>query len=1214
MQTITTFSGILETVLAVIERQEDKNSPLNKQIDDIVSQCNKNIDALSIELKKFEPYPQTAELRTKIKSRLRKFYYPFREGTLTGLRDTVQEARSNLMPAMQALQLDKSLNIKADTQDNKALLASQLDKLGILERGTQDANASLTSIGNGELPELVELLIRMADSKDLSDLLRNDVRVWLGAPDPSINQNAASKKCQKATGSWFVQGPQFLYWKDRPNAFLWLHGFTGCGKTILCSTIVNNIYKHTASLAHSALAFYYFDFSNQIKAQASSCLRSIVLQIAQRSSDITALNNLHRVYATGTPPSDELLEVLRQMLQSFQRVYIVLDALDECTEQEELFDLLTKMRLWHVESLCILVTSRDEPDIRNALNPTKEQEALLQNSSVDEDIVFHIAETLKKDRKLQEWSEMFPEIEESLTKGAKGMFRWVDCQLQTLRGCPSRTDLRETLKHLPESLDKTYERILRRVPQKHCHHTLRALQWLCIADEPVRMESVMDLFSVRFGHGVDPQFDSDARFNSPEKVLGLCPGFIIGTTKYDMDWHLGKKIGLQCFQIAHYSVKEYLLSDRVPRPPDPISMFTVDEGLANLAMAKTCLVFALHGHHNYEHPNYSNMFRAESLKPSIGNWLMWPTFFRNAKEEPQMIELAIEYLTRKNGHSVDGSLVSAMSLACSEGLDSVITWLVDHHRADIDLSDALMQVCISRFRSIKTVKFLIENGAAVNGLRCCSRSSRRKGSSPLHEAAEFRDFPLVQTLVQLGADLRQKDTFGMTPSFRAAYHGCPPIELIELLWCQDSSFSHNRREHNTLHLIADLHDDGPPIENVARWLIDHGVDPYHKDNEGYTPLHAAAGNGNESAIKVLVAATGKHSNYDGCLMRYFTITRRRVCRLSTTQQLFAVDPNPNGDFGRGGGALYSLLLEFHLDIDRRACRPGTLFYARKINALLLEYKEDHAPIGTKLDVQFLEVLLKEYPADDYAVAKWLAIELKERDPEFLGIELWGAAVARLSVDLYDEKRGREVQKKEEIDEIRQMIRILFRKREMFGVDLAQLYRFLHQALRRKNEYLAETLIREEPDCLLVRLQEDASLSGRPLHHAACWGRKDLVRLMLDSGADPDEKDENGKIALLTAFQGRGQFLNRILLKHGCNVNYQNYKGHTALMYAVILNEVEIVELLLEKGCDVGLRNNEGYSAIDLARQFHENEIVKLLEEHGRGGQDALPESGVEQQN
>ena len=160
VQTITTFSGILETVLAVVKRQEDKNAPLNKQIDDIVSQCNKNIDALSIELMKFEPYPQTAELRTKIKSHLRTTYYPFREGTLTGLRDNVQEARSNLVPALQALLLDKSLDIKADTQDNKALLASQLDKLGILERGTQDVNASLTSIGNGELPEVVELLFR----------------------------------------------------------------------------------------------------------------------------------------------------------------------------------------------------------------------------------------------------------------------------------------------------------------------------------------------------------------------------------------------------------------------------------------------------------------------------------------------------------------------------------------------------------------------------------------------------------------------------------------------------------------------------------------------------------------------------------------------------------------------------------------------------------------------------------------------------------------------------------------------------------------------------------------------------------------------------------------------------------------------------------------------------------------------------------------------
>lgn len=147
-ESIATFSGILKTVLAVLDRQVDKIAPLNKQIDDVVSQCKKAIDTLSMELAKFEPCPQTPGWRTKTKSDLRRLHNPFWEGTLVGLRYTVQDARSNLISALEILQLNKSIDITMDTKDTMASLASQSDKLTILEKGNQDANASLASQQN----------------------------------------------------------------------------------------------------------------------------------------------------------------------------------------------------------------------------------------------------------------------------------------------------------------------------------------------------------------------------------------------------------------------------------------------------------------------------------------------------------------------------------------------------------------------------------------------------------------------------------------------------------------------------------------------------------------------------------------------------------------------------------------------------------------------------------------------------------------------------------------------------------------------------------------------------------------------------------------------------------------------------------------------------------------------------------------------------------
>lgn len=54
--------------------------------------------------------------------------------------------------------------------------------------------------------------------------LEKDIDTWMCAPDTSPNFNAACKKHQPETGSWFLSGPAFMKWKEHPDVFLWLHG------------------------------------------------------------------------------------------------------------------------------------------------------------------------------------------------------------------------------------------------------------------------------------------------------------------------------------------------------------------------------------------------------------------------------------------------------------------------------------------------------------------------------------------------------------------------------------------------------------------------------------------------------------------------------------------------------------------------------------------------------------------------------------------------------------------------------------------------------------------------------------------------------------------------------------------------------------------------------------------------------------------------------
>lgn len=75
------------------------------------------------------------------------------------------------------------------------------------------------------------------DETQANTVYHNIVK-WLSAPDPSTNYNEAQEQRREGTGSWFLQGQALKEWKEKPCARMWLHGLSGCGKTILSSSII----------------------------------------------------------------------------------------------------------------------------------------------------------------------------------------------------------------------------------------------------------------------------------------------------------------------------------------------------------------------------------------------------------------------------------------------------------------------------------------------------------------------------------------------------------------------------------------------------------------------------------------------------------------------------------------------------------------------------------------------------------------------------------------------------------------------------------------------------------------------------------------------------------------------------------------------------------------------------------------------------------------
>jgi len=275
------------------------------------------------------------------------------------------------------------------------------------------------------------------DVEELLHLVRADhtarnIRDWLNAPDATANFNEIHKKRHHNTGLWFVEGLEFTTWLTKPNSFLWLHGFAGCGKSVLSSTAIQSTFQHRQSNPgpRTGLAFFFFTFNDNAKQDASGMLRALILQLSgQLDDDHHILAQLHESHGKSSPSVAVLRDCLRQLVERYDATYVVLDALDESPldmdRRKDVLDEVVEMRKW--ATVHLLVTSRDEPDIRDVfrhtIDPTPDEMVCLKNSHIDADITSFVSASLNEDARLRRFNGKYhTQIQQALAKGAKGVY------------------------------------------------------------------------------------------------------------------------------------------------------------------------------------------------------------------------------------------------------------------------------------------------------------------------------------------------------------------------------------------------------------------------------------------------------------------------------------------------------------------------------------------------------------------------------------------------------------------------------------------------------------------------------------------------------------------------------------------------------------------------------------------------------------------------
>jgi hypothetical protein len=190
--------------------------------------------------------------------------------------------------------------------------------------------------------------------------------------------------------------------------------------------------RHCETNPSSAFAYFFLDGRDGQKdlQQVDSLIRSLIRQFSATYGGVpTVLAKLyHSCHGGGSPPSVEsLCAALLFILEAFDEVFIILDALDECAERKELLKWIKHMTSWRKGKLHLLGTSRPVEDIAKYLRSLDPDHVCMMENLITYDIEKYIDSILHQDDAFEHWdSEMKATVKNRLLESAGGMYVYAD--------------------------------------------------------------------------------------------------------------------------------------------------------------------------------------------------------------------------------------------------------------------------------------------------------------------------------------------------------------------------------------------------------------------------------------------------------------------------------------------------------------------------------------------------------------------------------------------------------------------------------------------------------------------------------------------------------------------------------------------------------------------------------------------------------------------